>query len=167
MYLRHNKFPAFLQIDGITAGHPVIPLVHRKQLDLFPADIVKGHSAQHIIEDCLAGHILIDKVLQAEFLQLMGLNATVIHILFMEKQRFKLFDRHRTVVVIALPVDTAHISQEIHLLLFLHALRDHPQLRQPRHADDGLQDSHAAVLAVLVHIQKFRVDLDDIHIYIL
>ena len=167
MYLRHNKFPAFLQIDGITAGHPVIPLVHLKQLDLFPTDIVKCHSAQHIIEDCLAGHILIDKVLQAEFLQLMGLNATVIHILFMEKQRFKLFDRHRTVVVIALPVDTAHISQEIHLLLFLHALRDHPQLRQPRHADDGLQDSHAAVLAVLVHIQKFRVDLDDIHIYIL
>ena len=167
MDLSQNRFPALLQIDRIAAGHPVISLVHLKQLDLISADIVKGHPSQHIIEDRITGHIFIDQILQPEFFQLMRQNPTVIHILFIQKQRFKLFDRHRAVIVIALAVDTAYISQEIHMLLFLHSLRDHAKLRQPCHADNGLQDSHTAVLAVLVHIQKLGIDLNDIHIHIL
>ena len=71
------------------------------------------------------------------------------------------------VEIISLSIGAAHVLKQLHLLLTLHSLRNHPDAHNIGHAGDCLQDSQALIHAFVIHVQKFHINFQDIHIHIL
>ena len=167
VYALHGAAAALLHPLGGGAGDPIVLLVDLHRLHLVAADVVEGDAPQDVVEEDLAEEVFVEQLPDLQHPHPLGVDAPVVEVALVGQQGLRLGDGHGAGEVVALAVLAADLQQESRLFGGLHPLGHHPQPHQPRHPDNGFQDARALARALLAHLQKLHVDLEDVHIHVL
>ena len=160
----HNIFMPLFQLHRACPCDFAVLLIYPQKLHLVSGHVIQAEAAKDIIE-----HSLTEDIIMHQLPGLYPVNgfcrySPEINIIFIRQDDLALRRRHRTVKIIPLPVDTAHIQQKLCLFPGFHSLRDHPKLHKSGHIDDCLQDSRPPARALFIHFKELHVDFEHIHL---
>ena len=130
-----------VQVNGVNPVQLTVLLVGAQKLHFAVVQIVQHQGTQDIVEHGIAKHPALYQVANTEPLDGVRMDAAEINLRPIRNQRLELRLRHGLVEKVSLPVQAPHLHQQLPLGFGFHPLRDHADVQQVRHTDDGFQNA--------------------------
>ncbi|CAK7044434.1 MAG: hypothetical protein MEEGG_02389 [Eggerthella lenta] len=156
-----------VQVNGVNPVQLTVMLVGAQKLHFAIVQIVQHQGTQDIVEHGIAEHPALYQVANTEPLDGVRMDAAEINLRPIRNQRLELRLRHGLVEEVPLPVQAPHLHQQLPLGFGFHPLRDHADVQQVRHTDDGFQNATGFAALRVYRVQQLHVQFQDVDVHVL